>query len=281
MQKLTRPTVDDTRVFDALIAAKRSPRKEHLKAVKADVLAAYRDYTGVAPEVGSLRAVQLTLDQAQSLIHAYEAETVPMAELRAILTKPILAARCPFCGLSEASTLDHYLPKEKTPQFAVFSRNLVPCCPLCNTRKRDLVVAKSTNVRQFVHPYFDHVPSLQFVGLNVNLLRDALELDYWVRRPQGMPEKVFQQLKSHFTLLDLGNRYRKMSLVHLRDQRAAFDRFYGAGHDAAQVARELLIEAQGLEAKLGPNNWRVVLCRSLAASHSFCDGGFDVLDRIQ
>jgi hypothetical protein len=36
--------------------------------------------------------------------------------------------RCPFCGIGQASTLDHYLPKAKFPQLSVTPLNLVPSC---------------------------------------------------------------------------------------------------------------------------------------------------------
>jgi 5-methylcytosine-specific restriction endonuclease McrA len=43
--------------------------------------------------------------------------------------------KCPFCGFGHTTTLDHYLPKAKYPQFSVLPFNLVPSCKDCNTGK--------------------------------------------------------------------------------------------------------------------------------------------------
>jgi hypothetical protein len=281
MRQVPVPTVNDKAMFDDFVASKRAPRLARLQAARARVLAAYDDYLDAAPNVTALPEVVLSDEEAEALIHAYEVETKPMARLRAELTKPIILADCPFCGLGETSTLDHYLPKELHPQFAVFSRNLVPCCAPCNARRSELVVDEATDVRLFLHPYFDAVPSLSFVSLSVTLLPDALGLSFRLRRPAVLPAHIFQQVHSHFRLLRLADRYRMMSLVHLRDRRRALARFYGPGRDAGRVAAELIQEAQDYEDDFGPNNWRAILYRALAAHDAFCDGGFQVLNRIQ
>jgi hypothetical protein len=281
MRKVPVPTVDDEAMFDAFVASKRPPRRARLRAARGRVLAAYDDYLDAAPDVTTLPEVLLSDEEAEALIHAYEVETKPMADLRTELTEPIILADCPFCSLSETSTLDHYLPKELHPQFAVFSRNLVPCCASCNARKSELVVDEATDVRLFLHPFFDAVPSVSFVCLSVTLLPDALGLGFWLRRPAGMPARIFQQVRSHFQLLRLADRYRRRSLSHLRDRRRALARFYGPARDAGRVAAELAQEAQDCEDDFGPNNWRAILYRALATNDAFCDGGFQVLNRIQ
>jgi hypothetical protein len=245
------------------------------------VLGAYTAYAAAAPDVGTLPAVALTDNQREALIHAYNVETVPFGELRADLTKPVLLARCPFCGIGEASTLDHYLPKELHPQFAVYSRNLIPCCSPCNVKKSQRLFDQHTGARVFLHPYYDTIPELRFLALDVTLHADALGLRYALRRPAQMPGGVFAHLATHFRLLGLADRYRTMSLAYLRDERRALGRFYGSGADAARVAVELSQNAEDHEVEHGPNHWRAVLCRTLSDNQAFCNGGFRILDRIQ
>jgi 5-methylcytosine-specific restriction endonuclease McrA len=273
--------VDDKRVYAMVTRAKQSPRRGQLLGARLGVLAAYDAYARSAPDLAHLPAVALTDAQKEALIHAYTVETQPFVRLRERLTKRVILAECPFCGLSEASTLDHYLPKELHPQFAIYSRNLIPCCASCNTKKNQLVVDEETDIRLFLHPYFDQVPVEDFVRAGVRLWPNALSLSFGLRRPPNFPNAAFQHLTSHFRLLGLADRYRKMSLAHLRDERAALRRYYGRHHNAAKVAAELTQSAIDLEATSGPNHWRVVLYRALAAHNAFCDGGFAVLDRIQ
>jgi hypothetical protein len=281
MRQVAPPAVDDEQVYDQIVAAKRQPRRGRLHAARADILGAYDDYATAAPEVAHLPTLALSDLQRKALIHAYSVETKPFAKLREQLTEPVILARCPFCGLGEASTLDHYLPKELYPQFAIYSRNLVPCCSPCNTRKSELVLDEKTEVRLFLHPYYDPIPAERFIALQTTLMPAALGLNFRLRRPQGMTAQVFQHLESHFKLLRLADRYRKMSLEHLRSERKALGRFYGQKGNAARVAAELTQDADDWEDDFGPNHWRVILYRALAANDEFCDGGFNVLDAIQ
>lgn len=273
--------VDDKKVYALVMEAKQPPRQGHLLGARPSVLAAYSAYAQAAPDLAHLPAVALTDAQKEALLHAYSVETKPFVRLRERLTKRIILADCPFCGLSEASTLDHYLPKELHPQFAIYSRNLIPCCASCNTKKNQLVVDEDTDIRLFLHPYFDQVPTEAFVTARVRLRPNAMSLSFSLRRPPDFPNVPFQHLTSHFRLLDLADRYRKKSLGHLRDERVALRRYYGRRQNAAKVAAELTQSAIDLEATSGPNHWRVVLYRTLAAHDAFCDGGFVVLDRIQ
>jgi hypothetical protein len=200
-----------------------------------------------------------------------------MTALRGDLLKRIIVARCPFCGISESSTLDHYLPKEHYPEFSVFPKNLVPSCAVCNTRKRDRILEQGTDVRMFLHPCFDSIPDTGFLTVRTRMEADALVVSYRLTRPAGMPARTFQHLRSHFTELDLADRYRRMGLEHLGNQYPALRRAYGAAEDAERVAEKLVEGAQDFEGVSGPNYWLAKLYRALAANDAFCDGGFEAV----
>ena len=53
---------------------------------------------------------------------------------------------CYMCGSMNAGTLDHLLPKDKYPEFAFFSKNLIPSCD-CNSKKND-------NISSCINPHF-------------------------------------------------------------------------------------------------------------------------------
>jgi 5-methylcytosine-specific restriction endonuclease McrA len=281
MHKIPFLNVNDEEIFDKIAAAKQQPRKRLLATVRAKVLTAYHDYNNAAPEVGNLANVVLTEPQMKALVHAFEVETAPMVKLRGDLLNRVEVARCPFCGLSESSTLDHYLPKELNPQFAIFTKNLVPSCSLCNTRKRDKVLDEQTNIRIFLHPYFDDIPSTQFMHVKITLLLNAIIIRYALIRPAGMVLSKFKHLQSHFRHLGLADRYRLMALEHLRGQYRGLARMYGTAEDASRVAEGLIEKANDYEEEYGKNYWLTILYHALAAHEAFCDGGFDVLKRIQ
>lgn len=269
--------VNATTVFDDIAAAKHPPRRARMRAARAQVLAAYQGYVDAVPEVGGLVGPGLTDLQKEAMRHAYTVETQPMTALRSNLLKRIIVARCPFCGISESSTLDHYLPKEQYPEFSVFPKNLIPSCALCNTRKKDRVLEQGTGVRMFLHPYFDIIPDLEFLAVHTRIEADALVLSYRLKRPAGMALRTFRHLRSHFKELDLADRYRRMSLEHLGNQYPAFRRAYGVAENAGRVAEKLLEVAQDFEEVAGPNFWLAKLYRALASNNEFCDGGFKAI----
>ncbi|PMQ05109.1 hypothetical protein DyAD56_11055 [Dyella sp. AD56] len=276
MRSIPLLAVDATNVFDEIATAKRQPRRGRMRASRAKVLTAYQGYEDAAPEVGELDEALLTDLQKEAIRHAFTVETEPMTVLRGDLLKRNSVARCPFCGINESSTLDHYLPKEQYPEFAVFPNNLVPCCAVCNTRKRDGILGEGTNVRMFLHPCYDVIPDMAFLTVRTRIEEDALILSYRLIRPPGMALRTFQHLRSHFNKLDLADRYRRMGFEHLGALYPALRRAYGQGEDAERVAEKLIEGAEDFEEVSGPNYWLAKLYRALASNNDFCDGGFEV-----
>ena len=272
--------VDATNVFDEIAAAKHQLRRRRMQAARTEVLAAYQEYENAAPEVGGLHEAPLTDPQKEAMQHAFTVETEPMTSLRGNLLKRISVAKCPFCSISESSTLDHYLPKERYPEFSVFPKNLIPSCAVCNTRKRDRILIEGTNVRRFLHPCYDVIPNMVFLHVRTRMEADALNLSYRLTRPPGMAIRTFRHLQSHFNELDLADRYRRMGLEHLGGLYPALRRAYGPGEDAERVAEKLIEEAKDFEEMSGPNYWLAKLYRALAGNDDFCDGGFEAV-RVQ
>ncbi len=277
MRSIPLLAVDATVVFDDIASAKRPPRRARMRAARPQVLAAYQDYVDAVPEVGGLAEAGLTEPQKEAMRHAYTVATQPMTALRGDLLKRPIVARCPFCGISESSTLDHYLPKEQYPEFSIFPANLVPSCAECNTRKMDRILEEGTDLRMFLHPCFDTVPDLVFLMVRTRLKANALILSYHLTRPEGMAMETFMHLRSHFNELNLADRYRRMGLEHLGGQYPALRRAYGEAKDAVRVAEKLLEVAQDFEEVSGPNFWLAKLYRALAANNEFCVGGFEAV----
>lgn len=71
---------------------------------------------------------------------------------------------CPSCGYPrEPDTLDHFLPKEDWPEYAIFPNNLVPQCRDCAPVKGKRYYCTKANSAMFLHPiYSDAIASIQF-----------------------------------------------------------------------------------------------------------------------
>jgi len=272
--------VNDTALYDDVAAAKRVMHRRLLRTARPVVLTAYQEYSDNAPGLVNMPEPNLTQLQKEALLHAFDVETVPLKVLRSqLLDEFIDGAKCPFCGMGETSTLDHYLPKEDYPQFSIFSQNLVPACAACNTLKRNRILDEQAQVRLFLHPYFDNIPTREFLRVDVGLSAEGLQLSFRMTRPPSLPQHAFRRLESHFKLLKLGNRYRRRALIKLGDQYRPLKRAYGPEEDASRVAARLSEEAEDLQNEWGTNYWLAVLYRTLANHEEFCDGGFEVIRR--
>ena len=127
----------------------------------------------------------------------------------------------------------------------------------------------------FLLPCYDAVPDVEFIAVRTRMEAGALILSYRLIQPLGMPMRTFRQLRSHFTELDLADRYRRMGLEHLGGQYPALRRAYGAAESAERVTEKLVEVAQDFEETEGPNYWLAKLYRALALNVEFCDGGFE------
>ncbi|MCK2053805.1 hypothetical protein [Methylobacterium sp. 37f] len=74
-------------------------------------------------------------------------------ELRRMRRKEGLKS-CPVCGSPVTGNLDHYLPRNAYPEFAIMRANLVPACQHCNSGVKGKTI-HGGNPRRFIHPYFD------------------------------------------------------------------------------------------------------------------------------
>jgi hypothetical protein len=269
--------IDANALLEEIAAAKHSPRRQLMNAIQEDIFSAYDDYVDAVPEVGHLHPIEMTPTQKEAMQHAYNVETAPWKKVRGDLLGRPEVARCPFCGIGETSTLDHYLPKETYAEFSIFPQNLLPSCSPCNTRKNDLVINEETDVRLFLHPCYDAIPEQQFLEVRTSLLEGVLVISYRLSRPLGMQNVTFQHLGSHFAQLNLADRYRRMSLSHLGEEYPSLLRTYGVARDAGRVSQKLTDTADDKAEIFGENFWLVVLYRALAADLDFCNGGFEAV----
>lgn len=279
MRSIPLPDIDDANTYDAIVRAKRRPRQQILRDIRDEVVWSYSRYEARAPDLAKLPPIRVSPDQAEALKHGYDVRTTPMDDLRETLTLSLDSALCPLCSLTETSTLDHYLPKSLYPEFSTLSLNLVPACSKCNLSKRDQVESGKAAVRLFLHPYYDRIPDSEFLLLDIKVHGQGLGLTYRLQQPHGMHRNVFSQITSHFERLDLNDRYRTMSLVHLRGRYRALASFYGTDKNVLRVRRELSRESDSLRQQYGRNHWAAVLYERLAASEDFCGGGFEIIGR--
>jgi 5-methylcytosine-specific restriction endonuclease McrA len=115
---------------------------------------------------------------------------------------------CPACGEDGTpNTLDHYLPKEVYPEYAITPMNLFPMCDTCQGEKLTKTVTAS-NERLFLHPYFDQFAGSQVVVLRIGRPLEAPETIEITPHP-GLTATDAALLARHLAELGIARRYSK------------------------------------------------------------------------
>ena len=119
--------------------------KESLTRIEDDVKAEYEIYKGAF----SLKQVHALLPSTnftdynrKLLLGLYGSQKKIVKDVRRWIdlhNKRTYLCKCPYCTISPAGTTEHFLPKEKYPEFAVNALNLLPCCSICNGKKGESV----------------------------------------------------------------------------------------------------------------------------------------------
>ena len=112
--------------------------------------------------------------------------------------------RCPICGIQQASTLDHYLPKSEVPTLAVDPGNLVPACDRCNRKKTDKLSHDASMMP--VHIYYDRIPEGKWLHVE---LGTKLEAAYYTGGPDtaGWEPGIRSRVTRHLDIFGLGKVY--------------------------------------------------------------------------
>jgi len=180
--------------------------------------------------------------------------------------------RCPMCGFGEASTLDHYLPLSRYPEFSVFAVNLVPACARCNQLKGNSV--GRTPTEQFLHSFFHQIPSIPVLTCRVDVEPGTVLVTFRIRQSQRVPTDILARMSYQFDRLRLADRFRREALNELGDRRAIFATYVGPNDDSEALRDRLRQEARGFLATLGPNHWKTALYIALRQNREFWSGGF-------
>lgn len=179
--------------------------------------------------------------------------------------------RCPLCDHRDVTTLDHHLPKSIFALLSVAPTNLIPACSDCNKTKSD--TAPGCAEEQTLHPYFDDLGDIQWLGAQVVEQTPAF-LTFFVTTPPGWAGLLAARVRYHFDVFGLAALYGAQASTFIGGIQGSARRQHMLGGAAA--VRDFLEDlACSWEegATIGPNHWTPVALRALASSDWFCSEG--------
>lgn len=272
MRTLSLPETDEEGLYDEIQKHRVQATAATLTKAKPTILKAYARYQpgkvcGLSPSIADTEIAD-TIESNYSILRS-GALAADGAEILA------RSSICCLCGLRATSELDHYLPKDIFPEFAIYTRNLVPVCGVCNKRKSKAYKTVSGDPA-FIHAYFDSL-SISDPFLKVTLeLDDAIVPSFEIWNSPILSNDNYQILRSQFTHFDLGTVYSEEAVEMLVEKRWAIEEYFTEG-GSVSVQKYLLREAESTKRHFGINHWKSAALISAANSAEFCKGKFRLL----
>jgi hypothetical protein len=275
MHKLRRVTEIPKDYLAKIVGGKAGDRGVRLTTMLPQIETRYAVLDGAYTIAGiaGVATDTWTKQQQQDLLHCYESTAQALEELKSKITErqsESIRDFCPYCGIGAPRQFDHYLPKERYPEFSVHAHNLIPCCGTCNGKKSDIWLDATKN-RVFLNLYLDSLPTAPMLKPDVKWVvrkgKRVPTVSFELVRPPGFSVAKFGIIESHFKKLELLSRYKDQSHTEfsmLRD--AAIAREAKTISTLRRFLDKFLVQR---EHTLGPLNWRIALYRSLVLDVRF------------
>lgn len=278
MIKLNVPIDVSIELYYKIINNKHGARKSRLTDLKNVITERYVEYREKTEELALVLELNIfNDDQKEDLWSCYGNNKEFSIAGKSIkeLQSASMQAICPYCGIGEPNTIDHYLPKEKFPEFSVLEINLVPCCATCNNEKGSVWL--TDGVRSFLNFYFDNIPTTKFLYTYINFAEgsDTPTVGFELRETSEIGTRVFNIMKIHFRRLNLLTRYEKK----------VNDEISGVFYEVYNAAEVLTIEEQkqnlqrriqALKFRCGENYWKASLLEAVLESEQFFNKCYNI-----
>lgn len=249
--------------------------KESLTRIEDDVKAEYEIYKGAF----SLKQVHALLPSTnftdynrKLLLGLYGSQKKIVKDVRRWIdlhNKRTYLCKCPYCTISPAGTTEHFLPKEKYPEFAVNALNLLPCCSICNGKKGERV--KTDDGKPYIiNFYYNVLPNEQYLFVDISI--DAMGYPNFVYRldnKNGIDKEMFELIERHFEQLELLERFTTEAICCYSEIENSILENLEEKDDLDLCLRKMRNTALKDAVEYGSNHWKVVLKLALADNNIY------------
>jgi hypothetical protein len=274
MKIINPPTVNSLDVFGKISDSKNAPTQGILKGIYPHIKSRYSEYSNHKANLADISPSTLNTDSRTALLHCYSGETQELSRMKSEIKANYISSagskKCQFCGIEIISTYDHYLPKEKFPEFSVHAPNLIPCCSTCNNKKRAAFLTQ-LGERAIINIYYESIPNDQYLFSKIEFRNGVPVANFYLEKPSTHSECLFRLISEHYSRLDLLERYRENAPEILSETRVSI--ISHAHPNADDVVKTWLItESKNIANQYSINNWKVALFCAMANSDDFING---------
>lgn len=248
---------------------KNSNSRKRLDLIESDINTAYDCYQENF-ERNSLHAVTdkiWTHEIKDDLLSLYGYQKKVIRNIKSNITNQqiiTIQTTCQNCTIDSVNTMDHILPKEKFPEYAVNGYNLFPCCSRCNGYK-----SENNEHSAFLNLFLDELPATQYLFVKVYWDIDSVNFDFYISNKEGIiPNELYTKIENHYTNLHLFQRMKNASQTYLSDFIFSNRSYYMKyGKDA--VIEAVIDKIKENRNAYGFNYWKCSLEQALIESIEF------------
>jgi hypothetical protein len=198
--------------FEIVLKKKRNKElKDRIELIKPDVRNKFIDYdhhfqNNILESL--IQHNQYTEEQKLDFEELYDYRSSTFKKLLLLLstTGKQRKMKCPYCGIGEVSTFDHYLPQGIFSAFTVHPKNLFCCCGKCNPKRGNHWLT-GTGTRTTINLYTDVLPAIQYLFVDLVIAKDEIKTKFYLKNTGQINPNLFTLIKNHYDRLDLCTRF--------------------------------------------------------------------------
>jgi hypothetical protein len=121
---------------------------------------------------------------------------------------------CPYCGRPlDPDTLDHFMPKDIWPDYAIYPNNLIPQCRTCASKKGARYFCSDDNLCRYINPVFSNLLSgVSFIiETSFNLESRRIMFDIKAELPTILTEEERSRVSKHMRELEVKRNIKEYS----------------------------------------------------------------------
>ncbi|MGZ3810913.1 MAG: hypothetical protein ACXVJN_04265, partial [Mucilaginibacter sp.] len=245
--------------------------KVRLSAIGPTIQQYYKSYSDefTKDNLPALQEQHHTSQERADLLSLYKYSAKAFVDLKIILTtvkKNTVSNDCQNCTVGEVGSFDHYLPKEKFPEYAVNPLNLIPSCSICNGHKG--AIWQSEGNRLFLSPYQDILPTDQYLFINVKATRDDVEIEFFLKNSGTIDKTLYERIENHYSKLHLCNRFAGSCAKTIEETQNELKN-YLPKLPLDEIKATIIETANDNRRTFGMNHFKYLLPIALVKSHDF------------
>lgn len=179
-----------------------------LNSIAHEIKAAYNGYEGIVFSTGTALSNSKFSLNKKVLTNFYGCPPVDLRALIKSRRSENQLEECPYCGNPQTpDTLDHFIPKDEWPEFAIYTNNLVPQCRGCAPVKGSNYYCTANTSSKFIHPFYSDLVSRIGFTLSIEMKRGSPEFTPGFTCDASLSSKDIKRIELHITNLKIRSRF--------------------------------------------------------------------------